>query len=59
MEITVNTKNNDCMNSVSLLEEVRPQGLLGRAGRWFQELEEEFKNQRMEFDPLIDFPRDI
>ena len=59
MDITVDTKDNDYLSTISLLEEVRPQGMTGRIGRWFQELEEEFRNQRTEYDPFIDFPRDI
>ena len=52
-------KDTDYLSTISLLEEARPLGISGRVGRWFEELEEEFRSERYEYDPLVDFPRDI
>ena len=59
MDTYINIKESDYLNTISVSEDVRPLGIGGRIGRWFEELEEEFRTQRLEFDPLIDFPRDI
>ena len=59
MDSYVNGKETDYLSTISLLEEVRPVGIAARVGRWFAELEEEFADQRFEYDPLLDFPRDI
>lgn len=59
METYVNGKETDYFSGMSVLEEVRPLGMTGRVGRWIVELAEEFRTQQLEFDPLLDFPRDI
>jgi hypothetical protein len=59
MDTYINAKDTDYLNGITVCEDARPLGIGERIGRWFEELEEEFRTQRIEFDPMIDFPRDI
>lgn len=59
MDTYFNGKETDYLSGMAVLEEVRPLGVTGRVNRWFEELAEEMRTQRLDFDPLLDFPRDI
>ena len=59
MDISINTNDHDYLGTVSLLEEAKPRGIVGRVGRWMEDIEEEFRTERAGYEPLFDFPRDM